>query len=90
MGRASDQFEAQLASPHELEGEAVNAHAVASCCFVVHKLLSKLQKNTIMFFVFVWPGLYKVKKTGFTVCLFYLLCWIVNHSGEFSHQCGHQ
>ena len=33
VGRASDQFEAQLASPHELEGEAVNAHAVASCCF---------------------------------------------------------
>lgn len=53
------------------------------CCkllfFLVHKLLSKLQKNNIMFFVFVWPFGCIGLKAGFTVCFFicYVGLWII-------------
>ena len=54
MGRASDQFEAQLASPHELEGEAVNAHAVASCCFFGAQVVKQVTVtlNHVFWFLF--------------------------------------
>lgn len=47
--------------------------------FLVHKLLSKLQKNNIMFFVFVWPFGCIGLKAGFTVCFFicYVGLWII-------------